>query len=96
MPLSYSVSEYEFPKKVGIITAVVHETESRWELLYPGLGRICYLPEHGLAYIDGVSKSAALLIYSSIYTMYVSNGTNVIMVDDILGINEEEFFNDNF
>lgn len=77
IPLDYTQDNYTFPKDVAGVRAKILEYEDKWVLHFKDLGRIIYLPELGLAVIQGDTNKKAKVIYQAIYEMYERNCTMV-------------------
>jgi len=77
IPLDYTMDNYTFPKDVAGVRAKILEYEDKWVLYFRDLGKINYLPESGIAFIQGDTSKKAKVIYQAIYEMYERNCTMV-------------------
>ena len=75
--LTYTKENYIFPKNIEGVKAEIREEPGKWILSFKNLGEIVYIPEHGIAFIQGGSMSGIKSIYRAIYKMYESNCTIV-------------------
>lgn len=90
IPLTYTKDNYIFPKNIDGVKVEIREEPNKWILTFKNLGEIVYIPEHGIAFIQGASKSGIKSIYKAIYKMYESNCTiGNVAVDSI---NLEDLF----
>ena len=77
IPLTYTKENYIFPKNIEGVRVEIREEPGKWILNYKNLGEIVYIPEHGIAFIQGSSLTGVKSIYKAIYNMYESHCTMV-------------------
>ena len=75
--LSYAKENYIFPKIIEGVKVEIREEPFKWILNFKNLGEIVYIPEHGIAFIQGGSITGVKSIYKAIYNMYESQCTIV-------------------
>lgn len=75
--LSYTKENYIFPKIMERVKVEIREEPFKWILNFKNLGEIVYIPEHGIAFIQGGSITGVKSIYKAIYNMYESHCTIV-------------------
>ncbi|MDC6481448.1 hypothetical protein PQY73_01435 [Schleiferiaceae bacterium] len=90
IPLDYTMENYIFPKNIEGVKVEITEEPGKWILNFKNLGEIIYIPEHGIAFIQGDSKNGIKSIYKAIYKMYESHCT--IVTKRRAGVNLNNLF----